>query len=216
MAADLVPEGTGVRFSVRWRGELLGSARTRLPGRHNVLNALATLAVARELDVPFDVAADGLSSFVGIERRFEHKGEVGGVRVVDDYGHHPTEIRATLEAARSVHEGRILIGFQPHRYTRTRDLWDDFVTAFNQADVLVLTEIYAAGEDKIPGVDAARLLEAIRAHGHRDAHFIANLDDVLDDLAQRAAPGDLILTLGAGSISSLGTRLVERLREDRP
>jgi UDP-N-acetylmuramate--alanine ligase len=215
VAADLAPEGGGMRFSVRWRGEPLGNARTRLPGRHNVLNALATLAVARELDIPFDVAAEALSSFVGIERRFELKGEVGGVRVVDDYGHHPTEIRATLEAARSVHDGRILVGFQPHRYTRTRDLWDDFVTAFNQADVLVLTEIYAAGEDKIPGVDAAELLEAIRAHGHRDAHFIANLDDVLDDLAQRAAPGDLILTLGAGSISTLGTRLVDRLREDR-
>ncbi len=216
VAADLTPDGAGMRFSVRWRGEPLGSAGTRLPGRHNVLNALATLAVARELDIPFDVAAGGLSSFVGIERRFEHKGEVGGVRVVDDYGHHPTEIRATLEAARSVHDGRILVGFQPHRYTRTRDLWDDFVTAFNQADVLVLTEIYAAGEDKIPGVDAAELLEAIRAHGHRDAHFIANLDDVLDDLARRAEPGDLILTLGAGSISTLGTRLVDRLREDRP
>ncbi len=215
VAADLTREGIGVRFSVRWRGEPLGSAGTRLPGRHNVLNALATLAVARELDIPFDVATQALASFVGIERRFEHKGEVGGVRVVDDYGHHPTEISATLEAARSVHEGRILVGFQPHRYTRTRDLWDEFVTAFNQAVVLVLTEIYAAGEDKIPGVDAALLLEAIRAHGHRDAHFIANLDDVLDELARRAAPGDLILTLGAGSISTLGTRLVERLREDR-
>ncbi len=126
-----------MRFSVRWRGEPLGSARTRLPGRHNVLNALATLAVARELDIPFDVATEGLSSFVGIERRFEHKGEVGGVRIVDDYGHHPTEIRATLEAARSVHEGRILVGFQPHRYTRTRDLLDDFARVLSEADVLV-------------------------------------------------------------------------------
>jgi UDP-N-acetylmuramate--alanine ligase len=213
VASDLAPDGLGLRFQVRRGSELLGSARTRLPGRHNVLNALATLAVASELDVSFDGAADALDSFLGIERRFESKGEVGGVRVVDDYAHHPAEIRATLEAARSVHEGRIVVAFQPHRYTRTRDLWDDFITAFNEADVLLLSEIYAASEHKIPGVEASELVRAIRAHGHRDAHFVADLEVVLDTLARRAAPGDLILTLGAGSVASLGTRLVERLTE---
>jgi UDP-N-acetylmuramate--alanine ligase len=211
VATDLLRDGTGVSFAVRLRGTLLGRARLRLPGHHNVLNALAALAVAHELDVPFDRAAQALDSFVGIERRFELKGEVAGVRVVDDYGHHPAEIRATLAAARSVHEGRILVAFQPHRYTRTRDLWDDFVTAFNEADELLLCEIYAAGEDKLPHVEAGRLVEAISAHGHRNAAFVAELDDLLDRLAERAEPGDLVLTLGAGSISSLGARLVERL-----
>jgi UDP-N-acetylmuramate--alanine ligase len=180
-----------------------------------VLNALAALAVARELEVPFETAAEGLDGFLGIERRFEDKGTVAGIRVVDDYGHHPAEIRATLAAARSVHTGRVLAAFQPHRYTRTRDLWEDFVTAFNEADVLVVSEIYAASEDKIAGVDADGLVRAIEAHGHRDAHFVADLDRVLDFLAGEAREGDLVLTLGAGSISTLGARLVERLREER-
>jgi UDP-N-acetylmuramate--alanine ligase len=215
VASDIVPDAPGMRFTVRAYGETLGSVRTRLPGLHNVLNALATLAVARELSVPFEQAALALDSFLGIERRFEAKGEVAGIRVVDDYGHHPAEIRATLEAARSVHTGRILVAFQPHRYTRTRDLWDEFVTAFNQADVLVMSEIYAAGEDKIPGVDAASLVEAIQAHGHRAAQHVPDLDEVLLRLVELARPGDLVLTLGAGSITTLGTRLVERLREVR-
>jgi UDP-N-acetylmuramate--alanine ligase len=135
------------------------------------------------------------------------------VRVVDDYGHHPAEIRATLAAAREVHAGRIVVAFQPHRYTRTRDLWDEFVRAFNDADVLVLTEIYAAGEDKIPGVEAAPLADAVRAHGHRDVRFARDLDGVLETLLSLAAPGDLVVTLGAGSISSLGSRLLARLAE---
>jgi UDP-N-acetylmuramate--alanine ligase len=213
VASDLTPDGGGVRFEVRRHGTRLGSARMALPGHHNVLNALAALAVAHELEVPFERAAEALDSFVGVERRFERKGEIGGVRVVDDYGHHPAEIRATLAAARSVHDGRILVAFQPHRYTRTRDLWDDFVTAFNDADELVVCEIYAAGEGKLPHVEASRLVEAIAAHGHRNVTFVANLDDVLDRLVERARPGDLVLTLGAGSIASLGARLVERLEE---
>ena len=129
------------------------------------------------------------------------------MRVVDDYGHHPAEIRATLAAAREVHAGRIVVVFQPHRYTRTRDLWDEFVRAFNDADVLVLTEIYAAGEDKIPGVEAAPLAEAMRAHGHRDVRFVPDLERALEHACQAlAAPGDLVVTLGAGSISTLGGR----------
>ena len=133
--------------------------------------------------------------------------------VVDDYGHHPAEIRATLAAAREVHRGRIVVAFQPHRYTRTRDLWNDFVAAFNDADVLLVTEIYPAGEEKIAGVDVAPLVEAIRAHGHRDAHFVADLEEVAARLARVAEPGDLVVTLGAGSISSLGDRVLELLRE---
>jgi UDP-N-acetylmuramate--alanine ligase len=215
VAVELTREGTGTRFGVRWRDEMLGTARLRMPGHHNVLNALATLAVAMELDVPFARAADALESFLGIERRFEDKGESGGIRVVDDYGHHPAEVRATLAAAREVHGGRLVVAFQPHRYTRTQDRWKDFTRAFNDADVLILTEIYAAGESKIPGVEAAELAEALRAHGHREVHFVADLDDVVERLAELAQPGDLVVTLGAGSISSLGARLLERLREVR-
>jgi len=163
--------------------------------------------------VPFTDTAAALETFLGIERRFERKGETRGVQVVDDYGHHPAEIRATLAAAREIHDGRILVAFQPHRYTRTRDLWDEFTPAFNDADLLFLTEIYAASEDKIPGVDAAGLVEAVRAHGHRAAHFVADLDAVLDRIVAEARPGDLVITLGAGSISSLGARILARLDE---
>jgi UDP-N-acetylmuramate--alanine ligase len=187
--------------------------RLRLPGRHNVQNALATLAVALELDVPFARAAEALASFVGIERRFETKGAARGVRVVDDYGHHPAEIRATLAAARALHPGRIVVVFQPHRYTRTRDLFDDFTTCFNDADRLIVTSIYAAGEDKIPGVESASLVEAVRAHGHRDARFVPELDGVLEALPRELEAGDLVVTLGAGSVSGLGPRLLRALEE---
>jgi UDP-N-acetylmuramate--alanine ligase len=214
VATDLAVEGLGARFTVRRHNEQLGSARIRLPGRHNALNALATLAVALELEVSFADAAEALDSFLGIERRFERKGERRGVRVVDDYGHHPAEIRATLAAAREIHSGRIVVAFQPHRYTRTRDCWDEFVAAFNDADIVVVTEIYAAGEDKIPGVEVAPLVEAIRAHGHRDASFVPDLDELAAQLARQLKPGDLVITLGAGTISGLGARLLELLEEE--
>jgi len=218
--ADLVAsaveiDGTGMRFAVRERGAALGDVRIRLPGRHNVLNALATLAVTRELNVPFADAAAAIERFLGIERRFEAKGAVADIAVFDDYGHHPAEIRATLAAARAFHRGRVVVAFQPHRYTRTRDLWEEFVTAFNDADLLVVTEIYSAGEEKIPGIESAPLVDAICAHGHRNAHFVGDLDAVVDRLLSELAPGDLVLTLGAGNIAALGNRLVRELRERR-
>ena len=213
VASNLRSEAPGTRFEVRRRGERLGEVRLRLPGRHNVLNALATVAVAEEQGVPFATTADALGAFLGIERRFEDKGSAAGVRVVDDYGHHPAEIRATLSSARESHGGRIVVAFQPHRYTRTRDLWADFVTAFNDADVLVLTDIYSAGEAKLPGVEAAPLAEAIRVHGHHDVRFAANLDDVVAELVAAAREGDLVLTLGAGSISQVGDRVLAKLGE---
>jgi len=212
---DTAGDGWGMRFTVRLRGETLGPVRLRIPGRHNVSNALATLAVALELDVPFAVAAEALRSFLGIERRFHLRGEVAGIRVVDDYGHHPAEIRATLEAARGLHRGRIAVVFQPHRYTRTRDLFEDFATAFNESDLLVVSEIYAAGEDKIPGVEGALLADAIRAHGHRDVRFAPDLEALPAELAAELAPGDLVITLGAGSISGLGPKLLAALEARR-
>jgi UDP-N-acetylmuramate--alanine ligase len=219
--ADWVADGLGLddggmRFSVRLRGEPLGSVRVALAGEHNVRNALAALAVAHELEVPFEAAARALASFPGIERRFERKGEAAGVRVVDDYGHHPAEVRATLAAARQLHPGRLVVVFQPHRYTRTQLLFDEFATAFHQADVVWVTEIYAAGEDKIPGVEGRSLADAIRAHGQREVRFAADLDALPAALAATLAPGDLVLTLGAGSVSGLGPRLLSELAGRRP
>jgi len=214
VASDLEMAATGTSFAVRLRDRELGRIRVPLAGRHNVQNALATLAVALELDVPVDAAAAALATFPGTERRFERKGRARGVEVVDDYGHHPAEIRATLAAARQVHDGRIAVVFQPHRYTRTQHLFDEFATAFHQADLLVLTEIYAAGEDKIPGVESARLADAIRAHGQRDVRFVADLDAVPAALVPELAAGDLVITLGAGNVSALGPKLLAAL-EDR-
>ncbi len=208
-------DGRGSRFRVRRGSETLGETRLAIPGRHNVANALAALAVAAELDVPFARAAEALASFAGVERRFEEKGSARGVRVVDDYGHHPTELRATLAAARGVHAGRLVAVFQPHRYTRTRDLFDDFAAAFHDADLLVLTEIYAAGEPKLPGVEAASLAAAVRERGHRDVRFIAELEAIPAALAPDLRAGDLVLTLGAGSITKLGPLLLAAL-EARP
>ncbi len=213
VATEVAVEGWGTRFDVRLRGESLGTARLSLPGRHNVQNALATLAVALELEVPFARARDALADFPGIERRFELRGERRGVRVVDDYGHHPAEIRATLAAARQGHRGRLVVVFQPHRFTRTRDLFDAFVTAFHEADLLVVTEIYAAGEAKIPGCEASALADAIRAHGQRDVRFVGDLQELPERLVPELAAGDLVLTLGAGSIATLGPRLLARLEE---
>ncbi|MBW2269039.1 MAG: UDP-N-acetylmuramate--L-alanine ligase [Deltaproteobacteria bacterium] len=211
VASDVRSEGHGTRFAVRRRDTPLGEVGLPLPGRHNVQNALATLAIALELEVPFPVAAEALASFVGIERRFERKGSARGVALVDDYGHHPAEIRATLAAAREIHDGRIVVAFQPHRYTRTRDLWDDFTAAFNDADVLLVTEIYAAGEPKLPGIETANLVEAIEAHGHRDVHFVRDLEELPERVARIARPGDLVMTLGAGSISATGQRILAAL-----
>ncbi len=211
LGVEATPGGMG--FEVQRGDERLGTVELPLPGLHNVQNALATLCVALELDVPFDQAAAALAEFPGIERRFEQLGEAAGVRIIDDYGHHPAEIRATLEAARARHHGRLVAVFQPHRYTRTRDLADEFAGAFDLADWILVTEIYAAGEEKLPGVEGAALAKAIEARGHRNVSFVADLAAIPDLLADALGPGDWVLTLGAGSIASLGTKLLEALRE---
>jgi UDP-N-acetylmuramate--alanine ligase len=202
----------GMRFRVQLRGEELGTVSLRLPGRHNIANALAAIAVAIELEVPFGKAAAALADFPGIERRFEFRGDARGIRFVDDYAHHPSEIQATLAAARAAHRGRIVSVFQPHRYSRTRDCFEDFTRSFNDTDVLIVTEIYPAGEPKIPGVEAQRLVEAIRSHGHRDTQFIADFDSIVLNLPEQLREGDLVLTLGAGNISALGPRLLDQLQ----
>ncbi len=211
VASDVKQETPGVSFAVRRGDDELGRVRIRLPGDHNISNTLATLAIAQELEVPFQRAADALEFFLGIERRFETKGREAGVLVVDDYGHHPAEIRATLAAARALHQGRIVTVFQPHRYTRTRDLFDEFSTAFSDADVIYVCDIYSAGETPIAGATAEALTQAIETQSRREVHFAADLDKVAARLPGELREGDLVITLGAGSISSLGPRILQAL-----
>jgi UDP-N-acetylmuramate--alanine ligase len=184
-----------------------------MPGRHNVLNALAAVAVARELELPFGNIAEGFQDFGGVQRRFQIKHDAGGIMVVDDYGHHPAEIKATLAAARSGWERRLIVVFQPHRYSRTRALFDEFVTAFYQADQVVVMDVYAAGEEPIAGADGQRLAEGIASHGHRDTRFIGERDAVVGHLLAVVQPGDIVITLGAGSVWQVGEQLVRQLRE---
>jgi UDP-N-acetylmuramate--alanine ligase len=210
-ADDVKLSAFHAHFSVSHRGQHQGEVALKMVGAHNVLNALACCAVAHELGIPFAVTAEALGSFQGVQRRFTVRGELRGVTVVDDYGHHPAEIRATLAGARaSFPHRRIVCAFQPHRYTRTRDLLGDFATAFNDADALVLTEIYAAGEDPISGVSGARLFEAVKACGHRDVVFFERAE-LPARLRERVREGDLVITLGAGDITHAGEELLELL-----
>jgi len=216
-SADLVARrvqlaGLTSRFEVSRRGTPLGECTLQVPGRHNVLNALAAIAVGLDLDVPFPTIEHALAGFTGVQRRFQVRGRAGGVTVVDDYGHHPAEIRATLAAAKAGFDTRVVCVFQPHRYTRTLHLHREFLTAFNQADVLLVMDVYAAGEPPIPGVSASALAEEIRAHGHRDVTYVgADKAAVVEHLVQVTRPGDLVLTLGAGDVYQVGPELLLRL-----
>lgn len=208
-------DGTGSSCAVvRRRGtsvEPLGTLRIPVPGRHNLLNGLAAVAAANRVGVDFGAAAAALETFSGAERRFERCGEVGGVLVIDDYGHHPTELVAVLAAARAALGRRLLVAFQPHRYTRTAQLLDEFGPALAGADEIVLTDIYAAGEDSIAGVTAERLAEAVRRGSGRPVHLVPALDDVVPALVALARPGDAVITLGAGSIAEVPARLLAAL-----
>jgi UDP-N-acetylmuramate--alanine ligase len=183
-----------------------------MPGIHNVLNALATIAVADELRVPHADVQRALAGFTGVARRFTVLGEHDGVTVVDDYGHHPAEVEATLEAAQRAFGRRIVVAFQPHRYTRTHHLFDELTRAFNRADVLLLTDVYAAGEAPIDGADSAHLADAIRAHGHHDVTLVPNRDVLASAIAERVTHGDVVITLGAGDITRTAPELVALLR----
>ncbi len=203
---------TVVRRSENGVRQTLGPLRLRVAGRHSVQNALAAIAVGLELDVPFNRLVAGLEEFQGAERRFQHFGEVDGVRVVDDYGHHPTEIAAVLAAARAAQPARVIVAFQPHRYSRTRDLMREFGEALATPDEVLLTDIYAASEDPLPGITIEALAEAINRHRTTPVRIVA-LDEVPRALAALARPGDLILTLGAGSIGSIPARVVAELEQ---
>ncbi|OGP77543.1 MAG: UDP-N-acetylmuramate--L-alanine ligase [Deltaproteobacteria bacterium RBG_16_64_85] len=204
-ADGVVSEGMSNRFRVIRCGETLGEVTLKAPGRHNVSNALAAAAVAAELGISFERIRAGLADYDGVARRFQVKGERNGVTVVDDYGHHPVEIRATLAAAREVWPSRrIVVGFQPHRYSRTQSLFRDFLSAFNDADLLFVFDVYPAGEEPIPGASGERLCEAIREHGHKAAIYAGKAGDALSTVAAGLCAGDIFLTMGAGDVWKLG------------
>ncbi len=201
------------KFHVAYKEKDLGEFTLHVPGLHNVLNATAAIAVGTALDVPPDQIRSGLDTFRGVDRRFQLRGQAAGVRVIDDYGHHPTEIRATLAAARQCGFQRVHVVFQPHRYTRTRDLMDDFTTAFADADSVFVLDIYAASEKPIDGVTAEVLARRIAANGNREAIHIPSFVEASAAVAALAQPGDMILTLGAGNVSQLGPIILERLEQ---
>jgi UDP-N-acetylmuramate--alanine ligase len=209
---DVRCDGEVTHFTPVRRGEVLAPITLRMIGRHNVLNALAAVAVADELEVPYQVTREALNEFGGVQRRFTVRGVEGDVTVVDDYGHHPTEIKATLNGAREAFDRRLVAVFQPHRYSRTELLFDQFATAFYDADLVLVTDIYAAGEAARPGVNSESLVAAMRQHGHRDVTYRPTKELLLDQLHQRVQPGDLVVTLGAGDIWKVGEGLLERLR----
>jgi UDP-N-acetylmuramate--alanine ligase len=190
----------------------LGQLPLAIPGRHNVLNALAAVAMSRELGIAWSDIAGALVSFYGAERRFQQHGEAGGVTVVEDYGHHPTEIAAIVAAAKPIPTGRLILAFQPHRYTRTQFLSSEFGRAFTGADVVVLTDIYAAGEDPIPGVTLDALVEAVRRDFAGELRVVRALADIPGELASLAVPGDLVVLLGAGTIGSIAASVLAALK----
>jgi UDP-N-acetylmuramate--alanine ligase len=210
-ATDIAPRGHRVSFDAFKRGEPLGRFELGMVGRHNALNALAVLALADGMGIPLETSRAALRAFEGVQRRFTVRGEAGGVTVVDDYGHHPAEVRATLRGAREAFGRRVVCVFQPHRYTRTRDLLADFAAAFDDADVLLVSEIYAAGEEPIPGVGGAALCQAIRARGHGDVSFVPARAELARAARDRLRPGDLLLTLGAGDVTQVGPEILALL-----
>ena len=214
-ATDIEFEGMKTSFSLRFKGETVGRLSIGMPGVHNINNALAAIAIAMEMDIPFDVIRDAMNGFGGIQRRFQVKGETAGIMVVDDYGHHPEEIKATLSAAKGGWDRRVVVVFQPHRYTRTRDLFNDFVTAFNDADTLILTDIYPAGEEAIEGITGERLFEEIERHGHRDVSFVPDRNNLPAFLREKARAGDMVITMGAGNIWEAGSLFLDELDESQ-
>ncbi|MEE4605231.1 MAG: UDP-N-acetylmuramate--L-alanine ligase [Desulfobacteraceae bacterium] len=209
---DVVSEKRRSRFSVYRQGQKLGRIILNLPGIHNVYNATASIAVGLELDVPMDAIESALQTLEGVQRRLEIKGEINGITVVDDYGHHPTEIKTTLQAIEECWpDNRKVIVFQPHRYTRTQALFDDFTRSFYQSDVLLVLPIYAAGEQEIEGLSGRKLCEGIKAHGHKEVFCSDGKEDVIAYLKENLKPGDVLLTLGAGDVWKVGPDILKAL-----
>lgn len=213
-AENVQRDEMATRFDVTVGGERLGEIELQVPGMHNVRNALAAVAVGQELEIEFDRIREGLGTFTGVRRRFEKKGEAGGITVLDDYAHHPTEIRATLDAA---HQGypdrRVVAVFQPHLYSRTQNFMDEFARAFFNADVLVLTDVYGAREEPIEGVTGERLAERAEQFGHRAVHYVPDKTDLPGRLLKLTEAGDVVLMLGAGDIWRYSRTFVEMLEE---
>ena len=204
----------GSVYQARLMGEPVGEVSLKVPGLHNIYNSLAAIAIGLELEVPFVTIAKALGEFTGVNRRFQFKGEAAGVIVVDDYGHHPTEIRATLVAAKLGSAGRrMVVLFQPHRYSRTQDLMDEFARSFNNADVLMVSDIYAASEQPIEGVSGEALVEAVRRFGHKDARYVGSVEEATQALLEETRENDMVITLGAGNVYRAGENLVELLQE---
>lgn len=210
-AEDVQVSGLQTSFKVLFNGFPLGDVSLNVPGRHNAQNALASLAVGMELGMSFERIRDGLREFNGIDRRLQVKGEAQGVLVMDDYGHHPQEIRATLKALRESFSKRLIVIFQPHRYTRTHILFDDFVSVLNEPDVLFILDIYSAGEAPIDGVDSERLAEFIKGRGHKNVFYVKGLDEAAHGVLKILRPGDLVLTLGAGDVWKIGENIVKEI-----
>ena len=210
-ARDLSFSGFTSRATLHYKGRTLGQLNLNVPGKHMISNAMAAVAVGLDLDVPPNLILEALESYNGTGRRFELKGEPGGVMVVEDYGHHPTEIKATLDGAKRGWERRLVAVFQPHRYTRTFHLIDEFARAFNQADVLVLTEIYPAGETPIPGVSGKALFDEVVRFGHKNVHFEPDPAAIPAYLETTVQAGDIVIVLGAGNINRIIPELLRRL-----
>ncbi len=214
-ARNPIIAGLSTTFEVIHRGKSRGNFEVRMPGIHNVLNTLAVIAVADELSVDENALRRALASFQGVQRRFTIRGETQGIMVVDDYGHHPAEVAATLDAAQRAYGRRLVVAFQPHRYSRTVSCWDELVRAFNRADVLLLTDVYGAGEKLIEGATSDKLADAIRKHGHRNVEHIGSRDNAAKRLHEVARAGDVVITLGAGDITKTGPELLALLETNR-
>ncbi|HOO90576.1 MAG TPA: UDP-N-acetylmuramate--L-alanine ligase [Syntrophales bacterium] len=213
-AADISFNGLTSRYSLYHRDKLLGEVELQVPGLFNVYNSIATVAVALELGMKFSTIRDGIRTYKGVHRRLEIKGQTGGITVADDYGHHPTEIREVLAAAKNAWRSRLVVVFQPHRYTRTKALHDEFLNAFDDADVLILTDIYAASEKEIQGIHSMNLSKDIKDHGHDDVMYLSGFKEITDHLCTVTKPGDVVVTLGAGNVWKIGEDLLERLRSE--
>ena len=213
-AADIVADGPQTTFTVVYKGEKLGAVTLNIPGRHNVLNALATIAVCHKLGLSIEAIAAGFAVFTGTKRRFQTKFRNDDVWIVDDYAHHPTEIQTTIKAARQTNPKRLVVAFQPHRYTRTQLLRKEFGSCFKGADVLILTDIYAASEEPIPGISGRTIVDEVKAQTGVDAVYIEKLADIAPWLEQNRRKGDLIITMGAGNIYTVGETLADGLKHE--